>query len=84
MCSAVETAKGIRHTMHMDMLAGLINYQKDHPDVFTLDLKKVPDKAVVAMHHKEDVEDDLKYSVMDHGADMTANVKLIIEDKLKQ
>ena len=58
----VETAKGIRHTISTDMLANLISFQKKEPEKISIDVRKIADKAIVSMHHKGDVEDDLGYS----------------------
>ena len=58
----VETDKGIRHTISTDMLANLITFQKREPEKLSIDVRKVADKAIVSMHHKGDVEDDLGYS----------------------
>ena len=58
----IETDKGIRHTISTDMIANLISYQSKNPDKISIDVRKVADKAIVAMHHKGDVEDDLGYS----------------------
>ena len=67
----VETDKGIRHTISTDMLANLITFQKREPEKIKIDVRKIADKAIVNMHHKGDVEDDLGYSTSVANIDST-------------
>ena len=59
---AIETHKGVRHTVDLNMLARLIEFATKNPEKLSVDVRKVPDKAIVAMHHKGELEDDLGYT----------------------
>ena len=48
--------------LQIDQLADLITFSKNNPDKLSVDVRKVPDKAIVAMHHKGELEDDLGYT----------------------